>query len=168
MLQQNASVNFYMFFGGTNFGFTAGANSDGSSYAADLTSYDYDAPMDETGDPTPKYMAIRDVIKDFLPLPNVPVPPRQVKTKYAEIELQPIGSLLSQRAKNTIARGPVRSQRPLRFEEMGQSYGFVLYEVDLPKLKKDPNLLTVNDLRDRAQVIVDNVIFNSRMFFFFI
>ena len=57
------NVNFYMFFGGTNFGFTAGANDVGpGKYSADITSYDYDAPLDEAGDPTPKYFAIRKVL----------------------------------------------------------------------------------------------------------
>lgn len=50
MLDQNVNINFYMFFGGTNFGFTAGANDGGiGKYEPDLTSYDYDAPMDEAG-----------------------------------------------------------------------------------------------------------------------
>lgn len=58
-----ANVNFYMFFGGTNFGFWAGANDWGiGKYMADITSYDYDAPLDETGDATSKYYILRDVI----------------------------------------------------------------------------------------------------------
>lgn len=63
MLNQKANVNFYMFFGGTNFGFTAGANDIGAGkYGADITSYDYDAPLDEAGDPTEKYFEIRKVL----------------------------------------------------------------------------------------------------------
>jgi len=63
MLDNGASVNFYMFYGGTNFGFTAGANEIGpGNYMADITSYDYDAPMTEAGDPTPKYQALRQFI----------------------------------------------------------------------------------------------------------
>lgn len=63
MLLDGANINFYMFYGGTNFGFTAGANNGGpGSYNSDVTSYDYDAPMDEVGDPTYKYFAIRDSI----------------------------------------------------------------------------------------------------------
>jgi beta-galactosidase len=58
-----ANVNFYMFFGGTNFGFWAGANDWGiGKYMADITSYDYDSPLDETGDATAKYYILRDVI----------------------------------------------------------------------------------------------------------
>lgn len=59
----NANVNFYMFFGGTNYGFWAGANDWGiGKYMADITSYDYDAPLDEAGEPTAKYYILRDVI----------------------------------------------------------------------------------------------------------
>ena len=61
----NANVNFYMFFGGTNFGFWAGANDWGiGKYMADITSYDYDAPLDEAGDPTPKYYNFISVISE--------------------------------------------------------------------------------------------------------
>lgn len=59
----NASVNFYMFFGGTNFGFWAGANDWGiGEYMADITSYDYDAPMDETGDRSSKFSIVTNVV----------------------------------------------------------------------------------------------------------
>lgn len=67
MLDQpfNASVNFYMYFGGTNFGFWAGANDWGiGKYMADITSYDYDAPLDETGDATSKYYILMNVIQE--------------------------------------------------------------------------------------------------------
>lgn len=67
MLALNASFSFYMFHGGTNFGFTSGANTNGSTdsvgYLPQLTSYDYDAPLDEAGDPTNKYFMIQDVLK---------------------------------------------------------------------------------------------------------
>jgi beta-galactosidase len=37
----NSSINFYMFIGGTNFGFMNGGHV--------ITSYDYDAPLSESG-----------------------------------------------------------------------------------------------------------------------
>ena len=55
-----------MFHGGTNFGFTAGANFS-DKYQPDVTSYDYDAPLDEAGRPTPKYFAIRDLLARYQP-----------------------------------------------------------------------------------------------------
>ena len=64
LLAAGASVNFYMFHGGTNFGLTNGANDKGR-YLPIVTSYDYDAPLDEAGNPTDKYFAFRDVIARY-------------------------------------------------------------------------------------------------------
>jgi len=65
MLLMKVNVNFYMFFGGTNFGFWAGANDWGiGNYMADITSYDYDAPMNEAGNPTAKLLELRNVIQE--------------------------------------------------------------------------------------------------------
>ncbi len=55
-MDNKKSFNFYVIHGGTNFGFTAGANSGGKGYEPDVTSYDYDAPINEQGRPTSKYM----------------------------------------------------------------------------------------------------------------
>jgi beta-galactosidase len=41
MLRQGYSVSMYMFHGGTSFGFMNGANSNGSNYESDSSSYDY-------------------------------------------------------------------------------------------------------------------------------
>ena len=62
MLRQGYSVSMYMFHGGTSFGWMNGANSNGSNYEPDTTSYDYDAPLNESGQPTPKFTAFRDAI----------------------------------------------------------------------------------------------------------
>ena len=62
MLRKGYSVSIYMFHGGTSFGWMNGANSDGKNYQPDVTSYDYDAPLDESGRPTAKYNLFRYVI----------------------------------------------------------------------------------------------------------
>ena len=70
MLKTGASVNFFVFCGGTNFGFTAGANGNGDrpgDYAPTVTSYDYDGPLTEWGDPTPKFFACQEVIRKYRP-----------------------------------------------------------------------------------------------------
>ncbi|XP_055296881.1 beta-galactosidase-like [Sitodiplosis mosellana] len=157
ILEVGASVNFYMFFGGTNFGFTAGANYGGpGKYQADLTSYDYDAPMDETGDVTPKYGILRDVIKDFLPLPNISIPLKSPKMKIPTIEVHAKAALLSPASRQILGSEVIQSEKPLTFEEINQFSGFVLYETELPKLKKDPSILTIPTLHDRAIVTIDN------------
>jgi hypothetical protein len=66
LLAAGASVNIYMFHGGTNFGLTSGANDKGT-YQAITTSYDYDAPLDEAGQPTEKYRAYREVLSRYAP-----------------------------------------------------------------------------------------------------
>lgn len=156
MLDDGANVNFYMFFGGTNFGFTAGANDGGlGRYQADITSYDYDAPMTEAGDPTPKYMAIRDVLAQYFTLPNITVPAPAPKSKLGKIQLRPISVILSQTAKQLLGTPPVTTINPMSFEGLGQYSGLVLYETLLPKVRWDPSPLIVNKLHDRAQVYID-------------
>ncbi|XP_036320849.1 beta-galactosidase [Rhagoletis pomonella] len=159
MLEAGACVNFYMFFGGTNFGFTAGANNYSKDFAADITSYDYDAVMDEAGNVTKKFWLVRKVIADFLE-----VQPEQdcngcistQRRSYGIVNLRPIGSLFSQLGRTTLAHGkPVRAEHPLTFESLDQYSGLVLYETELPHLKIDPTVLTVNELHDRAYVFVN-------------
>lgn len=67
-----------------------------------MTSYDYDAPMDEAGDPTEKYFAIRKLIGKYFPLPNVPVPPRQLKVKLPDVNLKPLAIMIDSTGLSTI------------------------------------------------------------------
>lgn len=158
MLDSGASVNFYMFYGGTNFGFTAGANDNGpGNYIADITSYDYDAPMTEAGDPTPKYMAIRQIIGRYLPLPDMPVPTPVPKRAYGTVRLLSCCSLFSDEGREKLSTGVVRSAKPKTFEALNQYSGLVLYESWLPsQFKRDPSILHARGLADRGYVYVDN------------
>ncbi len=70
LLAAGASVNIYMVHGGTNFGLTGGANDKGV-FRPTITSYDYDAPLDEAGNPTAKFHAFRKVISRYAPVPDV-------------------------------------------------------------------------------------------------
>ncbi|KAL5284162.1 GLB1L.2 family protein [Megaselia abdita] len=166
ILEYGASVNIYMFFGGTNFGFTAGANDIGvedyltgnttyDSYVADITSYDYDAPMDEAGDPTIKYLKLRNVIKDYLTLPELTIPQKTPKMMVEPIVLQPVGKLLNENTLKYLSVRSVQSKNPQSFENLDQFSGLILYEAILPKIKIDPTLLRVESLRDRAFAFVD-------------
>ncbi|MGA9719163.1 MAG: beta-galactosidase family protein, partial [Acidobacteriaceae bacterium] len=75
MLKQGYSVSMYMIFGGTSFGWFSGANSNGHNYQPDVTSYDYDAPIDEAGQPRPKFFEIRKAIQEATGTTPPPVPP---------------------------------------------------------------------------------------------
>lgn len=148
-----------MFFGGTNFGFTAGANYDGpGNYKADLTSYDYDAPMNEWGDPTDKYYILRDVIREFVPpLGNVTEPEKAKRGKSPSVALEFKTTLFSKKSRELLGTTPTESTKPKTFEQLDQFSGFVLYETVLPKTTFDPSVLTIPVLHDRAIVLVNNV-----------
>lgn len=146
-----------MFFGGTNFGFTAGANDFGDSqYVPDITSYDYDAVMDEMGNITQKFELIREVIRDYREIPHVEVP-KEESFAYGRVEMSPVLNLLSAEGRSTLAKGnALTSNKPLTFEELDQFSGLVLYETNLSGIDSSQSyVLTVNGLRDRALVYVD-------------
>ena len=151
LLAAGASVNFYMFHGGTNFGFANGANDKGT-YRPTSTSYDYDAPLDEAGDPGPKYAAFREVIGRYAPVPDEPIPSAGAKLPAVRVTLGERAGLLAQvdRLSNALT---VSADHPLTMEELGQDFGFVLYEAVLEAA--GPSVLCVGEVRDRAQVFVD-------------
>lgn len=149
VLAAGASVNLYMFHGGTNFGFTNGAN-DKHTYRPTVTSYDYDAPLDEAGDPTEKFTAFREVIAKYSAVPAEPVPPRADKLSLDAVTLNESVALLE------CAPGlgeAVGSRSPLTMEQLRQDFGFVLYETALQAA--GPALLELEQVRDRAQVFLD-------------
>lgn len=157
MLTLGANVNMYMFEGGSNFGYWNGADHD-TRFRSVVTSYDYDAPLSEAGDPTEKLLAIRDVIKQFRDIPSGPMPPATPKFAYGFVTLKKVGKVSD--LLNTISpAGPVKSQHPLTFEEMKQNYGFMLYRTTLPRDLSEPTPLIspLNGVHDRAYVSVNGV-----------
>jgi beta-galactosidase len=149
LMDNKKSFNFYVIHGGTNFGFTAGANSGGKGYEPDVTSYDYDAPVDEQGNVTPKYMALRRLIGSYMPagkdLPPVPEPISTVE--ISEIKMNQLTSVWDN------LPAALYSVQPKTFEGYGQDYGFILYKTILIGHKKGK--LTVTDLHDYATVFLN-------------
>lgn len=149
LMDNHKSFNFYVIHGGTNFGFTAGANSGGRGYEPDLTSYDYDAPVNEQGRPTSKYMALRKLIGSYLPrkakLPPIPDPVPAMS--LPETELVPFTSVWQNLPQPHLAVQP----RP--FEAFSQDYGFMLYRTRLIGHKSGK--LIVTEIHDYATVFVD-------------
>jgi len=149
LMDNKKSFNLYVIHGGTNFGFTAGANSGGKGYEPDVTSYDYDAPITEQGQPTPKYMSIRKLLGSYLPkgkkLPPVPEP-------IPSFEIPSIGLTPFTPIWDNLPE-PVSSVQPKPFEAYNQDYGFILYKTELVGHKSGK--LTVTDLHDYATVFVN-------------
>jgi len=146
LLGQGISVNLYMAHGGTTFGFLPGANWD-TRYWPDTTGYDYDAPIDEAGRPTPKFEAYRAVFEKHLPrgerLPPVPAALPAIAIPRVELpESAPLAQLLST---------PIRSERPLTQEAIGQEFGFTLYRTRVDRSVAD--VLEVIEVRDYAVVL---------------
>ena len=149
LMDNKKSFNFYVIHGGTNFEYTAGANSGGKGYEPDVTSYDYDAPINEQGRPTQKYMALRKIIGSYLPNgKKLPVIPDSVATiKLTPVEMQPFSAIWDNLPQ------PVLSVKPQTFESYGQYHGFILYTTELTGQKSGK--LIVSDIHDYATVFLN-------------
>ena len=150
MLEQGYSVNLYMVHGGTSFGWMAGANIDGGRYEPDVTSYDYDVPISESGELRPKYFLFRDAIRNATgvtpPEPPAPMPAQALDP----IKLERGASLWENLPQ------PVASEKILSMEDVGQSYGYILYRTTLaPALG---GVLKLDELRSYAQVYLDGTL----------
>ena len=148
MLSKGISFSLYMTHGGTSFGHWAGANSPG--FQPDVTSYDYDAPINEYGHTTPKYFELREMMakhndgKKLPAVPKAPMPLVSVPTfKFTEYK-----PLIYGYTKKMV------EQAPKTFEEYDMGWGTMAYVVSLPANDK-PSTLT-GEFNDFAQVYLNN------------
>lgn len=147
------SLNMYMFIGGTNFGFTSGANHY-ETFAPDVTSYDYDALLSECGDTTEKYFAVRKVIEECTGVTPPPVPENRKKAAYGKVKLTESASLLPQLDRIS---SPIHSDVPLAMEKYGIGYGYIAYQTVLNRDYENA-VLSFESLGDRAQVLVGDTL----------
>ena len=153
MLDMGASFNFYMFHGGTNFGFLNGANYENKTglYQPTVTSYDYSAPLSEAGDMTPTYFAVREELARF----TGRVPPLDGKnTEKAAYGSLILGESVGLFDVLPTLGGKVRDPAPLTMEEIGQDFGYLLYSTVL-RGNFEPRPLILDDLHDRAHIFVN-------------
>ncbi len=148
------SLNMYMFVGGTNFGFTSGANHY-EKFCPDVTSYDYDAMLTECGDITPKYMAVREVIKKHIGEELPEIPANRDKKAYGKFKLTESEGFFS--ALPELAT-PVHSDVPKCMEKYGNGYGYIAYRTVLNRDYEDV-VLSFERIGDRAQIYInDNLV----------
>jgi beta-galactosidase len=147
MLEQGYSVSMYMFHGGTSFGWMNGANSNGTNYEPDVTSYDYDSALDESGRPAPKYFVFRDVIAKATGVTPPPVPEVAAPISVSAVTMGESASLWKNLPK------AIHSEQVLSMEDVDQSYGYILYRTHL---KSGPSEeLVLDELHSYAQIYLD-------------
>lgn len=150
VLAAGISINMYMFHGGTTRGFMNGANyNDQNPYEPQISSYDYDAPLDEAGNATDKFMKFREVISKHLPA-GVTLP--EVPAAKPAMGLSAIKFTKSTSLFNVLPLAKTNNT-PLTFEDLNQAYGFVLYRTTINGGKS--GLLKLKDLRDYGIVYVN-------------
>ncbi len=146
MLDNNISFSLYMTHGGTSFGHWAGANSPG--FAPDVTSYDYDAPINEYGRATEKYWELRAMLQGFSDK-KLPTPPADIKTvsipEFAVSEYSPMWDLDGVETH--------KSEALKTMEEFNQGWGSMIYETELPVFDK-PAKLHIENGHDYIQVFI--------------
>jgi len=153
ILSQGYSISIYMFHGGTSFGWMNGANMDRGKYQPDTTSYDYDAPLDESGRPTKKYELLRAAIAKATGIapPPVPiVPPAQSIPAFALNSSVPLAEALP---------APIESQQVASMEDLGQAYGYILYRTEIAAPVKGE--LVLDELHDYARVYANGRLLGS-------
>ncbi|MCZ4603533.1 beta-galactosidase [Streptomyces sp. Lzd4kr] len=148
LLSTGASVNLYMFHGGTNFGLTNGANDKGI-YQPIATTYDYDAPLDEAGRPTAKYWAYREVLAKYTTLPDE-IPETAEPAPTGEVAL----TLADSFPELAFATMPVtKTDTVPTFAQTRDDAAYVLHRTRFQH--PSASVLTVGEVRDRVHVVVD-------------
>ena len=173
ILSHGNGINLYMFHGGTSFGFMSGANLIDGKYLPQVTSYDYGAPLDEPGHPTPKFQDFRKIFAKYATctasraiavqgkqsearinqpeaigedcLPPIPdSPPVITIPKITLTESTPLWANLS---------AAIQSDTPKPMEQFDQAYGYILYRHQLPAAISGD--LVLDELHDYAQIYLD-------------
>lgn len=156
MLENDISVNFYMFHGGTNFGFMNGANYHDEQRCT-VTSYDYDALLTEAGDLTEKYHLVKDILKKYEHKIKKHKNHKYFSLKeskkinYGDVEFTEYGTFKENL--DLISRH-YTSPYPLTMEELDQDYGFILYKTTI-KGKLEALKLNLQEVRDRALIYLN-------------
>lgn len=155
---KKGSINFYMFQGGTNFGFYNGCSDAGATNEPQITSYDYDAPLTEWGMPTEKYFAIQKVIQEEVPTAKIskPVYPKTIYLgSYAVKESVSLFSVLEEISE------PIINDYTLPMEKIGQNFGYTLYRSQLLNKRHIAKMKVVDGL-DRVQFFMNQQLITTQ------
>ncbi|HGA1496929.1 TPA: beta-galactosidase family protein, partial [Streptococcus suis] len=146
------SLNLYMFHGGTNFGFMNGCSARGQIDLPQVTSYDYDAILDEAGNPTKKFYILQQRLKEVYPELEYAEPLVKEAKAFSDVSLHDKVSLF---ATLENVSDCVKGFYPKNMEELDQSTGYILYRTELERDKTEAERFRVVDARDRIQIYAD-------------
>ena len=148
MLDRGISFSLYMTHGGTNWGHWAGANSPG--FAPDVTSYDYDAPINEAGQTTDKYFELREMMEKYNDGKKLPAVPKEFPTiSIPTVEFKQVAPLYDN------LPTPIESTNTKSFEELNQGWGCVLYRTTISQNINSESVLKITEAHDYAQIFVN-------------
>ncbi|MCK3657027.1 beta-galactosidase [Pasteurellaceae bacterium Macca] len=150
-LLERASINFYMLQGGTNFGFWNGCSVRGDTDLPQVTSYDYDAPIHEWGEPAEKFYQLQQLLATQPNASPICQPMLPEMTAYPSLTVSQRVSLFH--TVEQISR-KVESPYPQTMEALGHYYGYVLYRAE-PTVYSDEIKLRIYQGRDRVQIFND-------------
>ena len=144
ILTQGYSISIYMVHGGTSFGWMNGASVNQTPYQPDVTSYDYDSAIDESGRPGTKYFPFRDAIAKATGVTPPPVPVVDPPIATPPVEFKESASLWQ-----TLPQ-PFASEQVVSMEDLNQAYGYILYRTTVPGPVAGD--LVLDELHDYAQI----------------
>lgn len=127
---KKGNVNFYMFHGGTNFGFMNGSNYF-AKLTPDVTSYDYDAPLSEDGKITEKYRVFQSIIKKYRNFEEIPLSTKITQKAYGVVKAEKSVRLFDILPQLAQAQSVEGCDLPC-MEKAGQDYGYIIYETKAP------------------------------------
>ena len=152
MLDKGISFSLYMTHGGTSWGHWAGANSPG--FSPDVTSYDYDAPINEAGQVTPKYMELREMLAGYSDKKLPSIPKEFPVINVPKIQFTEVAPLFEN------LPSPHASMDIQTMEALNQGWGSILYRTKTPAVPTQ-SVLTITDAHDFAQVFINGKLIGS-------
>lgn len=150
-LLKRASINLYMFQGGTNFGFMNGCSARGERDLPQITSYDYDAVLTEWGAPTEKFYKIQKVIQQLFP--DIPTFPPRDRARTAYKPAVQNGRVSLDACKEQLTQVQ-QSVYPMTMEQAGRGYGYMLYETEVLGFGQEMKL-KIPQAADRVQIFLN-------------
>lgn len=157
-----ASFNIYMLFGGTNFGFTNGAQGNltwmKDKFNPTVTSYDYDAAITEWGGYTKRYFDIKNAMERDHGKAEIDMPSSPSLQNIGKVALTKSSSLFD----NLNIGKHYKSVAIEPMEEFDQRFGYILYSKTF-EYDTAVNIIKIIGLHDRAHIFLNKELKAVRM-----